>query len=69
MRTGIGLDEAGQDLDEGALAGAVLAEERHHLAGAKLEVDLGQRLDAAVALGQTTHQKARPFDRAFASVL
>jgi len=60
----IRLDQPGQHLDEGALAGTVLAEEGHHLAGAQLEIDLGQRLDVAVALGEAAHQKARPFDRA-----
>ena len=64
-RTGIGLDQAGDDLDQRALAGAVLAEQRHHLAGAELEIDLGEGLDAAVALGQAAHQKARSLDRAF----
>ena len=59
-RAGVGLDQAGEHLDQRALAGAVLAEQRHHLAGAELEVDLGERLDVAVALGQAADQKARP---------
>ena len=37
-------------LDERRLAGAVVADERHHLAGPDLEVDLGERLDGAEAL-------------------
>ena len=38
-------------LDQRRLAGAVVADERHHLAGAHLEVDVGQRLDRAEGLG------------------
>ena len=45
-------DRAGQDLDEGALAGAVLAEQRVDLAGAGGELGFAQRDDAAVAFRQ-----------------
>ena len=43
---------AGKDLDEGALAGAVLAEQRMHLAGAGAELGFAQRDDAAIAFRQ-----------------
>src|SRR3954462_12196244 len=44
-------DHAGEDLDEGALAGAVLAREAHDLAGAQLERDAVERPDRPVRLG------------------
>ena len=44
-------DDAGQDLHQGRLAGAVLAEQRRHLAAVDVEVDALQRMDAAVDLG------------------
>ena len=43
---------ARQDLDEGAFPGAVLAEQRMHLAGAGTEFSLAQRDDAAIAFRQ-----------------
>jgi len=43
-------DRAGQDLDQRALAGAVLAGEAHDLAGAQLERDAVKRLDRPVGL-------------------
>ena len=36
---------AGDDLDQRRLAGAVVAEQRHHLAAPHLEADAAQRLD------------------------
>ena len=36
--------DAGDALDEGRLAGAVVADEGHHLTGTDLEVDLVERL-------------------------
>ena len=47
----VALDGAGEDLDQRALAGAVLAGEAVDLAGAQLERDVLERLDRAVALG------------------
>jgi len=41
---------AGDALDEGRLAGAVVADKRHHLAGTDLEVDVVQRLHRAERL-------------------
>ena len=41
---------AGDHLDQGGLARAVLADQRVHLPGTDVEVDTAQRLDAAVAL-------------------
>ena len=37
----VGLVQAGHDLDEGGLAGAVLAHQGMHLAGAHVEADVG----------------------------
>ena len=59
-RTGVAVDadlavvvgvHAGEDLHQRRLAGAVLADQRVHLAGAKLEVDAVERGDAGEALG------------------
>ena len=47
---GVGMDRARQDLDEGALAGAVRAHERMDLAGAHRERGRLQRNDGAVGL-------------------
>ena len=48
---------AGDALDERRLAGAVVADERHHLAGLDLEVDVGQRLDRAERLAEVADLK------------
>jgi len=47
---GIRLMDAAEDLHQRTLAGAILAGERMHLAGAKAEVDPAQHLDRAEAL-------------------
>jgi hypothetical protein len=44
----------GQDLDEGRLAGPVLAEQAVDLAPAQLEIEVRQRLGAAEALRDAT---------------
>ena len=54
---GIGRDDAAGDLDQRALARAVFAEERMHLAGAEFEVDAAERADAGVGFGDVTKQK------------
>ena len=41
----VGLMDAAQDLDQRALAGAVLAGERMHAPGVQSEIDVGQHLD------------------------
>ena len=46
----VGLDDAGEDLDERRLARAVLADERVHGRRLDREADVRERLDAAVAL-------------------
>src|SRR5207248_5774081 len=51
--------QAGEDVGEGALAGAVLAEERVHLAGGGLEVDAVVREDAGEALRDPAHRDGR----------
>ena len=48
--TGIGFQAAGDDLDQGGLAGAVVAQERHHLARVDLEAYVVQGRDRAEAL-------------------
>ena len=60
----VALDGAREDLDQRALAGAVLAGEAVHLAGAQLEVDVLERLDRAVALGRAGAARRRPRGRA-----
>src|SRR6185312_15624136 len=45
----------GQDLDQRRLAGAVLAKQRHDLAGLDREADIGKRLGAAELLGNAMH--------------
>jgi hypothetical protein len=47
----VALDGAGEDLDQRALAGAVLTCDAVHLAGTQLERDALERLDRPVALG------------------
>ena len=50
---------AGQDLDEGGLAGAVMPYQRVDLAMPDVEVNAGQRLHAGEALGDAAHLKQR----------
>jgi hypothetical protein len=54
---GIGRDDAAGDLDQRALARAVFAEKRMHLAGAKLKVDAAKRADAGIGFGDVTKPK------------
>ncbi len=51
--------DAGEDLDERGLAGAVLAEQRQDLAGADLEVNVIKRERAAKALGYAPEPQHR----------
>ena len=64
MRTSLAVDldgarigplETGEDLDQRALAGAVLAEKRHDFAAPQGEIDALQRVHRAVALDDTAH--------------
>ena len=50
MVPAVGAHRAGQYLDEGALAGAVLADQGMDLAGPRMELGLAQRDDAAEML-------------------
>ena len=50
MLAAIRLMDAGQDLDQRALAGAVLAGERMDVAGLQAEIDVAQDLDRSEAL-------------------
>ena len=47
--------EPGEDAHQRRLAGPVLAEDRQHLAGADVEVDVTQRLHLTEAAGDTDH--------------
>ena len=51
--------EAGHDLDQGRLAGAVLAEEGVHFARVQRDVRTVERLRAAEALGHIAHLEHR----------
>lgn len=55
----VGLVGAGEDLDEGGLAGAVLAEEAVDLAGLDVEVDAVEGADAGEGLGDAGHREQR----------
>src|SRR4029453_15728849 len=48
---GVGLVEAAEDLDQGRLAGAVVADEAEHLAPAQAQVDVAEGGDPAEPLG------------------
>src|SRR5262245_49787255 len=50
---GARVDQCAQHLDGGGLAGPVRPEKAEHLAGGNLEIDPANRLDLAVALGQS----------------
>ena len=52
---GIGPVDAGEDLHQRRLAGAVLADERDDLAARDVEVHLVQRDDAGKTLGDRSH--------------
>ena len=47
--------DAGQDLHQRRLAGAVFADERHDFPGDNLETDAVERNDAGKALGNRRH--------------
>ena len=47
--------DPGDALDQRRLAGAVVADERHHFAGTYFEVDCGERLHRAEALRQVAN--------------
>src|SRR5258708_38076790 len=51
--------KARDDLHEGRLAGAVLADQAVDLAPAQHEIDVAQRCDAAERLGDAVHGKRR----------
>lgn len=53
------LDHARHDLHEGGLAGAILAEHAVDAAGFDGQIGLGQRVDAAIALGNAFHAEQR----------
>ena len=55
----VGLVRTGEDLDQGRLAGAVLAEQAVHLAGADVEVDAVEGADARELLDDAVHLEQR----------
>ena len=61
----IGSEDAGEDVHERRLAGAVLTEQRMNLAALEVEIDAAQSLHAAEMLGDAAHdeQRRRRFDR------
>ena len=61
--------DPGDALDQRRLAGAVVADERHHLARADVEVDVGQRLDRAEALRDSRARAAGAARRSEAASL
>jgi len=60
LRAGIGCMEAGQYLDQGRLARAVLPEQTMHLAAPDLQANPVERLHAAEALRQVGETQDRP---------
>src|SRR5882724_2174529 len=56
---GARLDDAGNDLDQRRLAGAVLAEHGMDAAGSAGEFDVVERGDAAIALADAAHTQQR----------
>src|SRR4029079_3572733 len=54
------LEPARDDLHQRRLAGAVVAEQRHHLAAADVERDAAQRLDGAELAGDLLQPEQRP---------
>ena len=48
-------DNPGEDVHQGRLAGAVLAQQRMDLAGIQVEIDAAQRVHAAEALAHIRH--------------
>jgi hypothetical protein len=55
----IGQNRAGEDLDECAFAGAILAHERQHFAAPQRQIDVAQRLHARIALVNAVHLEHR----------
>ena len=49
--------DAGNDLDEGRLAGTVFPDQAVHLSGLKRQIDITKRMDAAEALRNAGHLK------------
>ena len=56
-----GRNRAGEDLDQRRLARAVLAQQGVHFAAPQIEVDVLQRGDAAIFLGDVSHRQERRF--------
>ena len=56
---GVALVGAGQDLDQRRLAGAVVAEQAHHLAGIEIDAGMVDGLDAAEGDRDVAHLDQR----------
>ena len=65
----VGTGEAVEDVHEGGLAGAVLAQERMDLAGAHVQVDVVVRDDARISLGDAAHLESRHDHRSVGHVV
>ena len=57
----VGLVEAGEDFDEGRLAGAILAQQGMHLSGHHFELHVLQRTHASKRFGNVLHLNNRLF--------
>jgi hypothetical protein len=59
------LEAAGNDVDQGGFAGAIVAQQRHHLAALDIEADAAQRFDGAEILGDFLElEQGRPGNHA-----
>src|SRR5690606_6285197 len=58
-RARVGLIDAGDNLHQGRLAGAILAHQRVDLAGADVEIDITERLDTGEALADSAQGEDR----------
>jgi hypothetical protein len=58
--SGVGLIDAGHDLDQSRLAGAVFASKAMHFAGTHVEVDSVERLDAPEMLADALQSQGKP---------
>ena len=65
----VGTVRPGEDLDQGRLAGAVLAEQAVHLTGADVEVDAVERPDAREGLDDAVHLQQRGRHRSTSGLL
>ena len=58
-RAGVGFDHSGDQVEQRRLPRAVRADDRDDAAGPDGEIDILQRLDAAIGLAQAAHLEQR----------